>query len=69
MDVTIKDCRDTKMDKDLSLRQLVLHTTQILPHMAYSDAEVKKRLKFSPSQETVTSIPVPWNYLQVGFGS
>jgi len=58
MDVTIKDCRETKMDKDLSTRQLVVHTVQMLPHMAYRDAEAKRRMNLSPSQETVMSIPV-----------
>jgi len=58
MDVTTKDCREAKIEKDLSSRQLILHTVQMLSHRAYRDAEVKRRLNFSPSQEIITSIPV-----------
>mmetsp|Transcript_8805 Transcript_8805/g.11071 ORF Transcript_8805/g.11071 Transcript_8805/m.11071 type:complete len:1292 (+) Transcript_8805:46-3921(+) len=58
MDVTVKDCRDTEVEKETSSRLMVLHTIQLLPHKAYRDAQVQKYLNLLPSQETVTSVPV-----------
>lgn len=46
------------MDKDLSACQLVVHTVQMLPDVAYCEAGVKRRSNWSPSQEIVISIPV-----------
>lgn len=58
MDVSVKDTRDADVDKETSSRLMVLHTLQLLPHMAYRDAEEQKYFNLLPGQETVTSIPV-----------
>eukprot|EP00554_Chaetoceros_debilis_P010467 CAMPEP_0194110042 /NCGR_PEP_ID=MMETSP0150-20130528/9376_1 /TAXON_ID=122233 /ORGANISM="Chaetoceros debilis, Strain MM31A-1" /LENGTH=1321 /DNA_ID=CAMNT_0038799113 /DNA_START=77 /DNA_END=4042 /DNA_ORIENTATION=- len=58
MDVSVKDTRDPDIDKETTSRLMVLHTLQLLPHMAYRDAEEQKYFNLLPGQETVTSIPV-----------
>ena len=58
MDVSVKDLRDSSMDKDSSPRLMVLHTIQLLPHQAYRDNEADEYLNLVPSQTSVKSIPV-----------
>jgi len=58
MDVTVQDCRQNKAEVDSSPRLMVLHAVQLLPHMAYRDAETQKYLNLLPSETNVSSIKV-----------
>jgi tripeptidyl-peptidase-2 len=58
MDVTVRDCRDSKEGKNASTRLYVLHTVQLIPHAAYRDYAEQKYLSLLPGQTSVTSIPV-----------
>jgi tripeptidyl-peptidase-2 len=58
MDVTIRDRRVASEDGGSSMRLFVLHTVQMIPHAAYRDFAEQKYLNLSPSQTSVTSIPI-----------
>jgi tripeptidyl-peptidase-2 len=56
MDVTITDIRED--ESDVSSRNIIVHSLQMLPHAAYRDAEVRKNYGFSPNETKIVSIPL-----------
>jgi tripeptidyl-peptidase II len=58
MDVSVRDCRDTTKDRDSSVKLLVLHTLQVVPHADYRNFSQLKYINMLPSQSSVFSIPI-----------
>ena len=58
MDITIKDCRSAKRDGDGTTKLYVLHTVQLLPHIAYRESSTQKYLNLLPSQTSICSVSV-----------